>query len=392
MKGLSLRGIILGLLILIGLPLQLQSQSLAEVQMATYKDSHGFFSVSYPKEWIREEERGRVTEKPSVPRVKQTHKVSLKLERFDGNFFSINKPKGWRVITAGACSEFVFLIRDPSEPLRQIFYFGEVGPVYMSEQQKQLDYQYVNMGGYSIAWIEMPVVSPLTPSNFLTQFHLIAQTQVAQRFVPQCPKLENLQIISAVPQQSLISGGSTELIRALFTEGGNLGEGLFLVTVAPFMPFTGGPGGDNAYGLLITGITAPKREFRDIESILVKSVKSFTVSQSYVNNCLRQQASTYAGILKAGKTLSEASDIIMQGWENRNKVHDIIAEKRSDAISGKERVYNPDTGEVYEFENGFYDNYKLNQNRYEMNNLQPLPKDNYDLWMKAPLDGYRHLR
>ncbi len=317
---------------------------------------------------------------------------SLKLEKLDGGFFSISKPEGWEVVTAGACSNFAFLLRDPSEPLRQIFYFGEVGPVYMGEQQKQLDYQYMNMGGYPIAWIEMPVVSPLTPSNFLAQFHLIAQTQIAQNFMPQCPKLENLQIISAVPQQSSITGGSSEFIRALFTEGENLGEGLFLVTVAPFMPFMGGPGGGNAYGILITGIAAPKREFRNIENILVKSVESFTISESYVSNCLRQQASTYAGILKAGKTLSEASDIIIQGWEGRNRSDDITAEKRSDAILGKERLYDPQTGKVFEFENGFYDRYNTDRNRYEMNNLQPLPNDSYELWMEEPLDGYRHLK
>lgn len=322
----------------------------------------------------------------------ESQAAKLKLEKFDGGFFSIDKPRGWEVITAGTCGSFAFLIRDPSKPLRQIFHFGEVGPVYMSMRQKHIDSQYMRMGGYPIAWVEMPVVNPLTPGNFLAQFHLIARTQVAQRFMPQCPRLENLQIISAVPQQSPISGGSTKLIRAVFTEGGNLGEGLFLVTVAPMIAFTGGPGGGIAYGFLITGITAPKKEFRNIENILSKSVKSFTVRKSYVNNCLRQQASTYAGILKAGKTLSEASDIIMQGWKNRNKTDDIIAEKRSDAILEKERLYDPDTGKVYEFKNDFYDKYKLNQNRYEMNNLQTLPRDDYDLWMKAPLDGYQHLR
>lgn len=316
----------------------------------------------------------------------------LKLESFDGGFFSIDKPNGWNVITAGACASFAFLIRDPSEPLRQIFYFGEVGPVYLSAQQKQIDYQYMNMGGYPCNWIDMPVVNPLTPGNFLNQFHLIARSQIAQSFMPQCPRLENLQVISEVSQPSPISGGSTQLVRALFTQGGDLGEGLFLVTVAPVLPFTGGPGGGLGYGLSITGITAPKREFRNIENTLVKSIESFNVSQSYVNNCLAQQASTYAGILKAGKTLSETSDIIMQGWENRNKVHDILAEKTSDAILGKERLYDPNTGEVYEFENGFYDKYQLDQNRYEMNNLQPLPGNNYDLWVKAPLDGYKHLR
>ncbi len=323
----------------------------------------------------------------------ESEKIELKLEKFDGGFFSIYKPKGWKIITAGMCANFSFLVRNPAEPLCQIFYFGEVGPVYMSAQQKELDRQYMSMGGYPITWIEMPVVNPLTPSNFLTQFHLIARTQVAQRFMPQCPRLENLQIVSVIPQQCLISGGNTELIRALFTEGDkNLGEGLFLVTVAPVLPFTGSPGGGIAYGFSVTGITAPKKEFPEIKDVLLKSVESFTLSQHYVNNCLQQQASTYAGILKAGKSLDEISDIIMKGWENRNKVDDIIAEKKSDTILGKERLYDPDTGEVYEFENGFYDTYKLNRNRYEMNNLQPLPENDYELWMKATLDGYKYLR
>ena len=318
-------------------------------------------------------------------------KVNLKLEEFDGGFFSIEKPKGWEVVTAGACADFAFLMYDPGEPLRQIFYFGQVGPVYMSEQQKQIDYQYMKMGGYPILWFEMPVVNPLTPTNFLSQFHLIAQTEIAQTFMPQCPRLENFQVISALPQQNPIGAGETELVRALFIKEGKLGEGLFLITVAPFLPFIGQPSGGIAYGFLMVGISAPKGEFSSIESTLVKSVKSFTISGSYVNNCLRQQASTYEGILKAGKTLSESSDIIMKGWENRNKVDDILSEKRSDTILEKERLYNPETGEVYEFENGFYDEYDVDRNKYEMNNLQPLPNDDYELWMEVPLDGYRHL-
>lgn len=319
-------------------------------------------------------------------------KVKLQLERFDGGFFSIQKPKGWEVVTAGACSSFSFLIRDPSEPSRQIFYFGEVGPVYMFEEQKQIDYQYVSMGGYPCLWLDMPVVNPLSPSNFLGQFHLIARSQLAQSFMPQCPRLENLQVISTTSQASPITGASTELLRAVFVEGGSLGEGLFLVTVAPLLPFTGNPGAGIAYGFLVTGISAPKREFGDVEGILAKSIGSLSISKSYVQDCLRKQEAVYKGILKAGKTLSEASDVIMEGWENRNKVDDILSEKRSDAILGKERLYDSDTGEVYEFEVGFYDKYDLDRESYEMNNLQPLPDGSYDLWMEAPRDGYRHLR
>jgi len=332
------------------------------------------------------------SEEPRIPQPSEELKPEITLEKFNGGFFTIDKPKGWNIYTAGACSEFAFLIRDDNGPLRQIFYFGSVGPVYMSEEQKQIDYQYVDMGGYAIPWIEMPVVDPLTPQNFLSQFHLIVQTEVAQSFMPQAPKLENLQIISTTSLSSFIAGGKTELVRGIFVQDGKVAEGLFLVTVVPVMPSTGGPGGGIAYGFQIIGITSPKREFRHLEKTLIASVQSFTVTQSYADNCMRQQSETYAGILKAGKTLSETSDIIMEGWENRNKVHDIIAEKRSDAILGNERLYDPETGEVYEFKSGFYEEYDINRERYEMNNLNLLPDEDWNLWTRAPLDGYRYVK
>jgi hypothetical protein len=327
-----------------------------------------------------------------VPQSHGDQPASLKLERHAAEFFSIQKPQGWRVITAGHCSTFAFLIHDPEQPLRQIFHFGEVGPVYLSRQQKQIDRQYMQMGGYPVSWIEMPVVQPLTPGNFLRSFHLIARTKIAQHFMPQCPRLDNLQVISTADLQSPIAGGRTELLRAIFSKGDKVGEGFYVVTVAPMLGFTGAPGAGIGYGFLFTGITAPKEEFRGIKDLLVRSIGSYTINRSYVDQCLRQQAANYAGLLKAGRTLSETSDIIMQGWESRNKSYDIVAEKRSDALLGRERLYNPDTGEVFEFENGFYDQYRLDRNRYEMSNLQPLPDDAHGLWMQAPLDGYRHLR
>ena len=209
------------------------------------------------------------------------------LEEFNAGFFSIDKPKGWAVNVAGSCSTFSFLVQDKVNPLRKIFYFGLVGPFYMSVEQKQIDWQYLKM--YPPAWFDMPVVNPLTPANFLTQFYLVAQSQVVQMLMPQCPKLENLQIISVYPVQSWISGGSTQVINAVFTENGNFAEGLFLVTVAPFMPFTGYPNGGNAYAYWFTGITAPRNEFRQIVPLLNKSLGSFTIEKWYRDHCLAIQ-------------------------------------------------------------------------------------------------------
>jgi hypothetical protein len=318
--------------------------------------------------------------------------AGLNLESYNGGFFSIDKPKGWEIVTAGSCETFAFLARDPANPVKQMFYFGEIGPVYLSEQQRQIDYQYMSMGGYPVTWIDMPSVYPLTPGNFLKQLHLVAKSRMGQGFMPQFPRMENVQVVSTTRQPNPFGGATTELVRALFTEGQSLGEGLFLVTVAPMLASTGGPGGGIGYGFCILGISAPQKEFSVLEADLSKSIASFNIGQSYVQNCLAQQNQRYQGILKAGKTLSEASDVIMQGWESRNKTDDILSEKRSDATLGKERLYDPNTGDVYEFDNGFYDKYRLDPNKYEMSNLQPLPNDDHNLWTKPTLDGYQHLR
>jgi hypothetical protein len=56
-----------------------------------------------------------------------------------------------------------------------------------------------------------------------------------------------------------------------------------------------------------------------------------------------------------------------------------------------ERVYDPESGEVYEFQAGWYDAYDLNRGQYDMSGLQLLPDDDWNLWMTAPLDGAQHV-
>ena len=200
----------------------------------------------------------------------------------------------------------------------------------------------------------MPVVDPLTPEDYLSNFELIADTSIARKFMQGFPELKDIEIISAVEEVSPIKGGQTKIIRALFQQGGELGEGLFYITVAPLIPLTGFAWGGTGFGYVITGITSVKSDFSYYQEILTQSLNSLNISQSYVDNCLQQQQQQVEGILKAGKTLSETSDIIMDVWERRSRSDDIISEKRSDAILGNERVYNPDTGSVYELPLGFY--------------------------------------
>ena len=338
---------------------------------------------------IPETPKGTTGEGPQQPAVppEPPRKEELSLEDYNGGFFTIKKPAGWDVVTGGSCSTFAFVIRDTSNPTNQIFYFNEVGPVYLAEEQKGIDSNYMQMGGYPIVWFEMPVINPLTPENFLENFYLIASTDIARSFMPGVPELNHVEIISSDPEPSLLSGGQASTMRALFTQGGELGEGLFYLTVAPVLPLMGAPGGGIGYGFSFAGISSAKDDFKEWQGTLVQSIQSLTISQSYIDGCIQQQNEQYKGILKAGKTLSETSDIIMDSWENRNESDDIISEKRSDAILGRERVYNPDTGEVYQVENGFYDGYNLHRQEYSMNDLRLLPNNDWDLWTSPTLPG-----
>ena len=307
---------------------------------------------------------------------------TMQLEQYDGGFFTIRKPVGWKIYQAGSCATFSFIMRDESKPERQIFYYGEVGPVYLAESQKQVDRGYVSMGGSLPVWYEMPVIDPLTPENFLRGFHLIADTNISNRFLPQAPKPENVEIISSVPSQSPLSG-ETRTMRALFMQDGKLSEGMFYVTVAPLIPLTGYAWGGIGYAFSFIGISADKSEFKGMEQSLTESVGSLALSEEYVNNCLQQQDKQAQGVLEAGKTLSDTSDIMMDAWENRNKVDDIISEKRSDTMLSRDRVYDPDTGTVYDVKNGFYDDYDINREKFDMSDLQQLPDSSWDLWTSA---------
>jgi hypothetical protein len=185
----------------------------------------------------------------------------LPLEHFDAGFFSIDKPKGWTLVTSGRCTTFALLACDPANPMRQIYYFGSVGPVYMSQAQKDIDEDYMSHGGFAIPWIDAPVVDPFTPENYLAHWPQIADMAAATAFMSRFPKLRELKVVAVDPQDNMLPGGSTAILRGLFTQDGAVGEGMFLVTVLKFADFTGGPAGGNGYGYFICGATMPKGEF-----------------------------------------------------------------------------------------------------------------------------------
>jgi len=324
--------------------------------------------------------------KSKTPTSQNQTKPTLKLEDYNGGFFTIKKPVGWQVTVGGNCATFSFVIQNSDNPAQMIFYFGEIGPVYLSENQKQIDKNYMSMGGYTVQWLEMPVVQPLNPENFLKTMNQISATSFTKQFMTTLPELADVEIISSSDAANVVPG-KTKLIRAVFKEKGVPANGLFFLTTTELLPESGMPASGIGYGMTFIGLSSGRSEFTRLEKTLNDSIKSLNVSQDYVSNCITQQNEQTQKILKAGQTLSETSDIIMEGWENRNKSDDILSERRSDVMLGRDRVYDPSSGNVYDVENGWYDDYNINRQEFKMSNLERLPENNWDLWTAPTKDA-----
>lgn len=228
---------------------------------------------------------------------------AFQLEDYNSGIFSIKKPVGWQVLAGGSCESFSFLLRDTQKPERQVFYYGEMGPVYLNAEQKSIDAQYIGMGGYDLFWNDMPVVDPLNPENFLQQFYLISGTEISGKYVVETPKLENVEIISADAAQAIVAGEAKK-IHAYFTQNGNAGEGKFYVDVAELLPYSGMPAAGIGYAFSLIGLSAEKGQFEGTEKDLSGILESFKLSEDYVSDCKKQQAQQAENIVKAGSVFS----------------------------------------------------------------------------------------
>jgi len=318
--------------------------------------------------------------------IKKSEKYNVKLELEKYNLpgvFTMNKPKGWKVYKAGDYNTLAFLTRDENEPLRQAFMFSEIGIFYVDGNQKEIEINYQNSGGYKVPWIDMPVVSPFNGTTFLHNFCSIMNSQIGKGFLgsanmPIPSGFEQIDIISEENISPIYPGMSTVLVRAMLINNGKAAQGMFTLSTYK-----------DAYGhgtaFFVAGITAPVNEFISVKDTLLSTMKSFKMEDRYVQagvNVIKENGERFRQI---SKTISETSDIITKGFNERSKSSDVRIAKKGDQVMGVERVYDAETGEVYEVENGFYDYYKTHQEQYKQKDLQQLPDTNYDLWNEAPL-------
>ena len=168
-----------------------------------------------------------------------------------------------------------------------------------------------------------------------------------------------------------------------FTESGNYPAlGIALVGTYPVSI-------DQKWYFYIAAYSAKPDEFTDIAPRLLESIDSLRYTDSFLSECSKVQQMRAETIKKNFETIQQTNDIIFSNYRSKSASDDAVFEKYSDATLGRERVYNSDTDEIYHVDNGFYDYYNTHREQYEMNNLQTLSQNQWNL---VPLDGALHIK
>ena len=302
--------------------------------------------------------------------------------------FTWEKPADWLLSQTGECDTLALFLRNPKDPLQQFFFFPRFGPVYMTQEQKSSDMQYETFSGQSLNRLDMPVVQPINPENYVRFLPQIFQMKLMRGYMPDRPGLRVVEPIAVYPQKKALEYMDTQtaIIRILFVQDNQLGEGLLAITTVPSPEFRNAPGGGIGMGYMLYGLTAPKGELSAKLPALLAVGRSFKLGAEYDKKCRKERAEDLPVLLPEANSFKPVLDAMASIWEKRTPNENLLAEKKADSMRNVERLYRPATGDVYEFTVGFNAQYLTNPDHYNLPDLRLLP-DDPELWSKKPLNG-----
>lgn len=300
--------------------------------------------------------------------------ASVQYERYECADFSMTIPAGWQVMTGGTGMFYSIRIVDPDESLNQMFVLNKADLLLHGEDGKRAWQANVDAGQSQAAiYAAAPVLYNPSTEGFFQMFAEYAS------FASACensyagyefPSFDGFTATEQFPSTSSLSSVALgdSLLRATFTADGRTGEGMFAASVVDFGSFAISDGSASGYALNtvdggyysvynIVAVTAAEGSLIDWEGVLTGCMATLEFSDSFVSATNQASNEQVAACAKISQNFNEAMDGIMSSWEARSTSQDIMSQKQSDATLGFERVYNTETGEVYQATNGFTDTY-----------------------------------
>lgn len=191
---------------------------------------------------------------------------------------------------------------------------------------------------------------------------------------------------------SAFSGGSTAVkaMRIAFSNSGTPTTGSFTVGTSQV------GGGYFTAVEYLWGIYAPTTDWELDAPILLESFLSIDYSQATLAGCRNLLAASWGAGSRSGSTGSgsssgsDARDQQLKEWYAKQEGEDIFLEKYSDYTLNRDRVYNPETNEVYHVDQNFYQYYDTHRQEYQQQSMQQLTDSQFR--SQVPLDGSLHIQ
>ena len=300
--------------------------------------------------------------------------ASVQYERYECAEFSMTIPAGWQVTTGGTGMFYSIRVVDPDEPLNQMFVLNKADLLLHSEDGRRAWQANVDAGQSQAAiYAAAPVLYDASTEGFYQVFSAYASfaSSVESSYAGyEFPTFDDFAVTETFPSSSSLASVALgdSLLRATFTSGGRAGEGMFGASVVDFGSFAIADGTVSGYALNtadggwysaynIVAVTAAEGTLIDWEDVLTSCLSTLEFSDSFVSATNQASNEQVAVCSKISQNFNEAMNGVMSSWESRSTSQDIMSQKQSDATLGFERVYDTETGEVYQATNGFTDTY-----------------------------------
>lgn len=257
-----------------------------------------------------------VTPEPEVtvtpePTAEPTPEATYTLVDYDGGVFTMQLPQGWQIMTGGEYAGYSIRAWDPNDPDVQIFYYGELGPYFKSAEAKA---QYQSMSTSNDPLTYLPVLEDPTLAgclNAMDDYQDAYDGIMPQSFA--FAKIQNMTVLSETPITTPLASyavSEASILASLTSETGAACTGMFEGSILD-------AGGYEINGVDVTpsrsasnifGIIAPEGKFETVAPILIQSLTSFTFTDEYIQEAIRQgnmQAENAAEVSRRNSEMME---------------------------------------------------------------------------------------
>ena len=335
--------------------------------------------------------------------IKASETKAIEYQTFNNGIVSMKIPKGWKVETMGDNIHYGIRVYNPNDARYQIFMYLKMEPFLTNTQAKSIYSSFYAQSGGDKDYGMLASCTALKGTStagfyesFMDHVGFIKGTYGSQFYSNSAnhtfPVMYNLKTLDQIaPVQS--GGGQFEsILRLNFTvplaTGEELvGQGLFTASVMPAASIQKVNGVDVTPRLVyeVSGVSSAEEDFTSWEPILLECLRSLTYSDSFIKATQELSIAQGQAARDANKQIQAAYDSYNNAWSQRQKSYDVASQKRSDATLSYDRVKDPDTGEIYRAEVGWYDSYNINRDSYNKTNLQLVTSDSDYL---EPVSGY----